>query len=97
MKGSIRTISAVALTLCALAVGFPLVSAEEAEGSRTYAVTVTNISRGQIFSPPVVIAHDDSYRLFAPGDPASSELAALAEDAVSGPLLAMLGTLPSVV
>jgi hypothetical protein len=96
MKGSIRTLFATALALCALATGVTAVTAEESDGSRTYAVTITNITRGQILSPPVVIAHDDSYRLFVPGEAASPELAALAEDAVSGPLLALLGTTPSV-
>lgn len=65
------------------------------DGER-YAVTVTNLTRGQILSPPVVVSHKSSIRLFTPGQPASPELAQLAEDAVSGPLLALLGTLPAV-
>ena len=66
------------------------------EGGRKVAVTVTNVTRGQIFSPPIVVAHDASLRLFQVGEPASPELAGVAEDANGGPLVALLGTLPEV-
>lgn len=46
-----------------------------------YEVTVTNITRGQIISPPMVISHNRHFELFRLGDPASPGLAALAEDA----------------
>jgi hypothetical protein len=68
----------------------------ELPASQTYLVTVTNLTRGQVLSPPVAISHNDSFRLFNPGEAASPELAMLAEDAVSDPLLALLGTLPEV-
>ena len=57
----------------------------------TYEVTVTNLSLNQILSPPVVASHSSDYRIFTPGQPSSSELAALAEDADVEPLLALLG------
>jgi hypothetical protein len=44
-------------------------------------VTITNITRGQIISPPIVISHNKDFQLFILGDPASKGLAALAEDA----------------
>ena len=49
--------------------------------AKKYKVTITNLTRGQIFSPPIVFAHDRNFSLFALGDLASEELAALAEDA----------------
>ena len=49
-------------------------------------VTITNLTRGQIFSPPIVIAHDRNLSLFKLGKEASEELAALAEDGLTGPL-----------
>jgi hypothetical protein len=64
--------------------------------AQRYLVTVTNLTLGQVLSPPVVISHNGSFRLFNPGEAASPELAMLAEDAVSDPLLALLGTLPEV-
>ncbi len=56
-----------------------------------FEVTVTNLTRGQIISPPVVATHNAKLDpLFALGAPASPELAAIAEDAVNGPLIAAL-------
>jgi hypothetical protein len=63
---------------------------------RRYKVTVTNLTRGQVITPPVAIVHDDAYRLFDLGSPAIPELAALAEDGNAAPLRALLETDPSV-
>jgi len=43
-------------------------------------ITITNITKGQIFSPPIVITHNNNFTLFELGAPASPELASLAED-----------------
>ena len=61
-----------------------------AENGRTYAVTITNITRGQVISPPVVFSHKDGFQLFDLGAPASDALVQLAEDAATGPLEAEL-------
>lgn len=53
-------------------------------------VTITNITRGQIISPPIVVTHNAEFKLFSVGEPASDELAALAEDADSAGLLSLL-------
>lgn len=45
-----------------------------------YKVTITNLTRGQVFSPPIVIAHDSNFSLFTLGDAASDGLALLAEE-----------------
>ncbi len=63
---------------------------------RTYEVTITNLTRGQILSPPIIFTHRDSFRLFEAGEPASAEVAAVAEDAVNGPLLELLEDSPKV-
>lgn len=65
------------------------------DGGR-YAVTITNLTRGQVITPPVVIVHDERFRLFVPGEPAIPELVALAEDGDAGPLLGLVAGLPSV-
>lgn len=65
------------------------------EGQR-YAVTITNITRGQVITPPVVISHSDEFQLFTLGSPAIPELAALAEDGATAPLLAYVAALPAV-
>ena len=50
----------------------------------TYEVTITNLTKSQIMSPPVVVAHGDDYRLFTLGGQASEELATMAEDGIGG-------------
>jgi hypothetical protein len=59
---------------------------------RRYAVTVTNLTRGQVLTPPVVISHNRDFALFTLGAAAGSELAALAEDGMTGPLLGLLSS-----
>ncbi len=56
-----------------------------------YEVTITNISRAQIFAPALVATHNLSSSIFTPGGSASPELAALAEDGDISLLLAQLG------
>jgi hypothetical protein len=60
-------------------------------------VTVTNITRGQIISPVVIASHSAEFEpLFELGEPASAELAAVAEDAILDPLIAALSGDPTV-
>jgi hypothetical protein len=61
-------------------------------------VTITNLTRGQVFSPPIAVGHDGKFRLFTLGDPASPELAALAEGGATDPLVELIdGRYPTVV
>jgi hypothetical protein len=64
--------------------------------NRRYAVTVTNLTRGQILTPPVVISHNRDFALFTLGAAAGSELSALAEDGMTGPLQGLLSSSPTV-
>ena len=64
-----------------------------------YEVTITNITRGQIISPPIVISHNKDFQLFILGDrgnPATPGLALLAEDGDRTTLETELGALDSV-
>ena len=56
----------------------------------TFMVTVTNLTRGQLISPALVATHTKDFQLFTLGSPASTELAAVAEDADNSGLEAML-------
>ncbi len=67
-----------------------------ADGFQYVDVTVTNITKGQIISPPVVASHRADFALFDVGQPASPELAGVAEDALNGPLVAALQADPRV-
>lgn len=64
--------------------------------AQTYDVTITNLTNGQIFSPPVVYSHRSSFDLFTPGKSGIPELAGLAEDAANEPLIALLSAEPRV-
>jgi len=66
-------------------VGAASVSAAELE------VTVTNVTRGTIFTPILVVSHSSGLELLEPGQPASDELAALAEGGDTVPLADKLG------
>ena len=93
MKRLSVTLAIALITACSLLVS----AAAQAEDETTlYRVTITNLTRSQILSPPVVISHSGKYRLFTAGNPATPELAALAEDGDPGPLTDQLKTLPSV-
>ena len=56
----------------------------------SFKVTITNVTGGQIFSPPLVVSHGGDVALFRAGDPAIPELAALAEDGDPSALVALL-------
>jgi hypothetical protein len=66
--------------------GLSFADEERHKKTRKYKVTITNLTRGQIFSPPIVIGHNRNFSLFKLGYGASEELAALAEDGMTGPL-----------
>jgi hypothetical protein len=66
--------------LLLVALGLVVPQSAVAQALTTYRVTITNLTKGQIFSPPLVVTHKGSVALFEAGLPASSELALLAED-----------------
>ncbi|MDQ2979038.1 MAG: spondin domain-containing protein, partial [Acidobacteriota bacterium] len=61
-----------------------------------FEVTVTNLTRGQQFTPILVASHRRGVRLFELGSPASSPLETLAEEGNTGPLKALLSAMPEV-
>lgn len=67
-----------------------------ADNNPEYAVTITNLTRGQQFTPILVASHKPGVRLFNTGDPASPELASLAEEGDTGPLTFLLSGMPEV-
>lgn len=72
-------------------------AARDGESPIRLEVTVTNITRGQVFSPPVVATHGRGLQpIFVLGEPASDELSAIAEDAVNEPMVKKLSESPHV-
>ncbi len=58
----------------------------QASNAGMYEVTITNLTRGQTFTPIMVASHKKGQYLFNLGQPASDELATLAESGNSQPL-----------
>jgi hypothetical protein len=87
-----KTVAVFALLLLVAAVAF----ADPDEGSdmsgKWYNIIITNATHGQVVTPPVVIVHNENFRLFAVGHPAIPELAMLAEEGATGPLTGYLDT-----
>lgn len=59
-----------------------------------FKVTVTNITRGETFTPILAATHKQAVSLFELGQPASEELATLAESGNIAPLNELLTSLP---
>ena len=66
------------------------VSAKPDDG-KTYKVTITNLTPGQPFTPPVLVTHSDKTGIFTVGEAASAEIQAIAENGNNAPLMAALG------
>jgi len=90
-------LSAMAMAIAASTIfAVPAAHADDNHGMRHYSITITNLTRGQIIAPPAVVAHNEDYKMFTLGSPASLELAQLAE-AGNGPLvLSAASLMPSV-
>ena len=73
------------------------VSAVTAGDGDVYEVTITNLTRGQSFTPILTASHRGGVGLFAVGEPASPELATLAEGGDVGPLTTLLLDDPRVI
>ncbi|UCF38960.1 MAG: spondin domain-containing protein [Acidobacteriota bacterium] len=81
---------------CLLFCGAGLTSVAQAN-QLTIEVEITNLTKGQIFSPGVVALHTAwSEPIFRVGSPSSEELAGVAEDAILDPLVARLESDPDV-
>ena len=84
MRMFLKSVAMGALVIGALS-GAASVAAADDEGG-VYSVTITNLTRGQVVTPPLVVTHTGAFTLFAPGQPASDGLATLAETGNPGPL-----------
>lgn len=54
--------------------------AAQAQSSARYRVTVTNLTKGQTFTPMLIATHAPAHPIFAPGTQASPQLQVLAEE-----------------
>ncbi len=61
-----------------------------AQTAETYAVTITNLTRGQSFTPILVLSHLKNFAMFTAGSPPSTALSLLAEDGDVTPMSLVL-------
>ncbi len=91
-----KRLTQFSLASLVLLTGLVLGEANQAIAQQSFTVTITNATRGEVITPPVVIVHNKNFELFSVGSPAIPELVELAEDGVTDPLTAMLDTSPDV-
>ncbi len=89
------TFAALVLTLIAALAAIPAVAYaggddDHGPSAHSYEVTVTNLTPGQILTPPVFAAHRGGFDLFSKGQPASVWLKEIAENGNVGPLATSL-------
>jgi len=85
-----RFIHTITLALLPLTLGIGSAPALASDRGTSYEVTITNLTRGEIFTPVMVATHQRGIKLFELGQPASEELAAIAEGGDTGPQTAAL-------
>lgn len=86
----------IAGAACGIALTLLVPELARADGGKTYRVTITNLTAGQPFSPPVLVTHSKRTDIFTVGEPASDEILAIAENGDNNPLLDALAGDPNV-
>ncbi|MFQ5552270.1 MAG: spondin domain-containing protein, partial [Thermoplasmata archaeon] len=87
----VSKLAAVIAIVALVAVAFNVGSAA-ADGRKVgvFEVTISNLTSGQPFTPPVLATHKKSTDVFTVGEPASLGIKEIAENGNNGPLLASL-------
>lgn len=96
MMKRLLTVIGLGVVLLTGSLAIPTVSAGYENHGPRYEVTVTNLTRGQQFTPILVASHQAGVTLFELGSPASSQLAILAEEGNTAPLSSLLSSMPEV-
>ncbi len=87
-----RTLAMLAVAMAAVAtlVALPGGTRSVSAQGTVYTVTIQNLTSGQPFTPPVVVAHSAGMKLWEEGTAASAELQQVAENGNADPLVALL-------
>ena len=88
-KKSLLRIGALGAVI-AVALGLAMAGSSSAQEMTTYNVTIENLTTGQPFTPPVVVAHTSAMDTFETGEAASAEIIAIAENGNNDPLVALV-------
>ncbi len=87
-----KTMMSGKVALFAVLFGLLMLGSAYGDGGASFEVTITNITRGQVITPPVLISHRGSFELFSLGDAAIPQLATLAETGDATDLMGYLAT-----
>lgn len=87
-KTSILALSAIVAVLAVASMAS--IPESSASKTKTYEVTITNITPGQPLTPPLLVTHAKDTGIFTIGEMASYELQQLAENGDTSPLVAKL-------
>lgn len=87
---ALKTSLLAAVTLASMATATHAQADQRSRDGVSYEVVITNLTRGQQFTPILAATHMPSVSLFQLGQPASMELATLAEEGDVAPLTATL-------
>jgi len=83
------------LTACGMALSLAACSDNETvSGSKTYTISITNLTQNQPMSPPAAILHGGNFSAWRIGSAASTALEMLAEGGSNGALLALQADKP---
>lgn len=86
-----RALALGGAALGTLALGGTTLAGAQQDGTRSYRVTVANLTAGQPFTPVLAVVHTAAVELFAVGEPATAEIQALAENGDLDPLVELAG------
>ncbi len=89
----ITTLSLVSIAVTGLIMSVAAGVALAKDRKLCYDVTITNMTRGQVFTPVLVATHKNGVTLFTAGEPASEELEQLAESGDAAPLADVLSAM----
>jgi hypothetical protein len=78
--------TAATLSAAALALALPATSAAAAPGVHTYRVTITNLTKGQPLSPPLIVTNYGNGQIFRDGRAANWGVQQIAENGNNEPL-----------
>lgn len=85
-----KHLTPIFLAACMAMLGLGATAVQADDDMGMYAVTVTNLTRGETFTPFMVATHKKGTHVFNLGEAASPELAAIAEGGDFGPLSTQL-------
>lgn len=95
LRARFRALGTALAAASALSIGTASADGDNWRGA-TYKVTITNLTTGQPFTPPVIAIHNRRANVFALGTPASEGVRQIAENGNNAPLVSALSQDPNV-